>query len=444
MRSKLPLAIMGLLVMSGLVSSQERVPLPPPDPAPEGSPAVPAPPSGPPQPYIPPPGPMSPPPPPLPYSLNPPPPGMYAPLPYSAPSLVIRDPSCNPTLWLGVEGLIWWTKNQPLSVPVITTGPASQGDSAGNLGAPGTTSLNGPLNSGTQGGVRVFAGGWLDVDHTVGLDGSFFILGRQSASFSVLDRSGNGSFVINEPVVGAPFFTQVSAPGVETGGVFVTASSHFGGGDLNVLYNLHREKNWSIDLLGGYRYLELNETLTITANSTLFTTTTYTDNMGIVLVTAPPGSVVTMIDQFGTRNQFNGGQIGTRFQYLWGPWSLSGSAKLGIGDTHEVIQINGNTNVFPVNGTLVPLQGGNFATLQVGRYATDRFAVAPEAQINVGFQLTPHLRTQMGYSLLFLSSVARPGNQIDNSFDGGLHPGVPMISSSYWAQGLNLGLQVNF
>jgi hypothetical protein len=40
--------------------------------------------------------------------------------------------------------------------------------------------------------------------------------------------------------------------------------------------------------------------------------------------------------------------------------------------------------------------------------------------------------------------VARPGKQIDNSYDGVTHPLVPMASSSFWAQGLTLGVQINF
>jgi hypothetical protein len=456
MRHGMPLAIPWLVVVAGFLPAQERIPLPTPDPAPAGSlppppsppsSQAPAPPAGPPQPYAPPPGSDLPPPqpiysPPGPYAPYPPPPGLYP--PPDPPPFVVPNPINNPSLWLGVEGLVWWSKNQPLSVPIVTTGPASQGANAGNLGMPGTTSLDSPLNYGVAGGVRLFAGGWFTIDHTIGVDGSLFILGQQSAGFSVIDRSGVGDLVINEPVNGSPFNTQVSAPGVESGSVIVDARSRFGGGDLNVLLNLYRGNSWSINLLGGYRYLQLDESLTITANSNLFTTTTYTDNMGNVLATAPPGSAVTVIDQFGTRNQFNGGQVGSQFQYVWRRLSINGTAKLAIGDTHEVISINGNTTVFPVNAAPVPLTGGNYASLQIGRYSTDRFALAPEFQLNLGYQLTPCIRAQIGYDFLYLSSVARPGNQIDNTYDGVTHPLVPMASSSFWIQGLTLGLQLNF
>jgi Putative beta barrel porin-7 (BBP7) len=496
MRHGMPLAIACLLIGAEILSAQQRSALGPPEPSAAGAPTSlpPSPPSplflstfqdvGPPHipnlvsfasPYAapatsqvapalgPPPSPYSPPantqvapalgPPPTPYApppyyempgAYPPPPGEYTPLAYPPSRIVPRDPAGNPGAWIGAEALLWWTKNQPLSIPVITTGPASQGANAGNLGAPGTTSLNAPLHFDATGGVRLFAGVWFDVGHVIGVEGSVFYLSRQSAGFGAFDRSGNGSFVINEPLAGAPFSTQVSAPGFDTGGATVAAASRLAGGDINLLYNLYRTGGWTINLLGGYRYLELDESLRISANSTMFVTTTYSDNMGNVLVTAPPGSTITVIDRFGTRNQFNGGQLGAEFQFLRDRWSIGGAVKLAMGATHEVITIDGITNVFPVNSTPVPLTGGNFATIQTGRYARDRFALAPEAELNVGYQITPWMRAAIGYNFLYLSSVARPGHQIDNTYDGVSRPIVPMSSSSYWTQGLNFSLQFRF
>ncbi len=240
---------------------------------------------------------------------------------------MLDGPVGNPWVWIGLEGLAWWTKNQPLPIPIVTTGPGSEGPNAGNAGMPGTTSLNQPLNYGATGGFRMYAGGWFDPDHVIGMDGSFFVLGTQSAGFGVADRSQAGDLVINEPVAGAPFVTQVSAPGVETGNVNVSANSRFYGVDLDLLVNVCRCNNWTVNLLGGYRHLQLNEALNITANSNLFTTSVYTDNMGNVLATAPPGSAVTVIDQFNAHNAFNGGQIGTSVQYVWGRLIVSGRAR---------------------------------------------------------------------------------------------------------------------
>jgi hypothetical protein len=457
MRYGMPTALACLLLGAGSLPAQQPSALGAPDPAVQAAPALgpqPSPSAGPAPaqaaPVVgPPPTPYSVGPSPSPYFAPPgtypyPPPGAYGPPPYAPLPMVMGDPAGNPRAWVGIEALLWWTKNQPLSVPLITTGPASLGANAGGFGAPGTTSLNGPLNYGPTDGVRLFAGGWLDAGHVIGMDGSIFFLGRQSASFGAVDRGGNGNFVINEPVANAPFGTQVSAPGVDTGSAAVNASSRLAGGDVNLLYNLYRDRGWTINLLGGYRYLELNESLDIAANSNMFVPTTYTDNMGNVLATAPPGSTINVTDHFGTRNQFNGGQLGAQFKYLRDRWSIAGSLKLGIGATHEIVNIDGNTTVFPVNGGAVPLLGGNFATLQSGSYVQNRFALAPEAQLNVGYQITPWMRAAIGYNFLYLSSVARPGKQIDNTFDGVVHPIVPMANSSYWTQGLNFSVQFSF
>ena len=202
---------------------------------------------------------------------GPPPPGMYGPyggpppVGFRRPWVYRGDPVGNPNIWVNVESLIWWTRNQPLSVPVITTGPASQGSNAGAIGAPGTTSLNQPLNYGVSGGARLSVGGWWEPTHTWGLEGDLFSLGQQSAGFGITDRSGTGSFVINEPVVGSPFITQVSAPGVETGSVFVGSTSQFWGLGITGLYNVLRRDGWTVNLTGGFRYLQLDEQVNINA-----------------------------------------------------------------------------------------------------------------------------------------------------------------------------------
>jgi hypothetical protein len=447
-------------------SSQNLPPNPPPPPAPGQNPppntTLPQPnqtnPPGPGQyPYPPgtyPPGPYPPgtyppgpyPPGPYPYQPPPYPPpyGPYGPPPLPARPWLSGDPAGNPNFWVGVDALLWWSKSQPLPTPVITTGPASEGASAGNLGAPGTASLDGPLNYGAAGGMRVNFGSWFNYSHTVGWDASLFFLGQQSAQFSAFDRTGTGAFVINEPVNGAPFVTQVSAPGVETGGVTVSSTSSFWGAEVNGLFNVFRTNGWTLNLEGGFRYYELDERLNITANSTLFTPTTYTDNFGNVLAFAPPGSSVTVVDQFNARNNFYGAQAGAQLQYSMNRFFFSGETQIAVGATHEVVTVNGFTNVFPAGGTPVSLSGGNYATTQIGTYSANKFAVAPQVMLNVGYQFTPFIRGMIGYNFIYLSSVARPGNQIDNNYDGVIHPLVPMTQSSYWAQGVNFSIQFNF
>jgi hypothetical protein len=342
------------------------------------------------------------------------------------------------------EGLVWWPKSQPLSVPVVTTGPASLGANAGAIGAPGTVSLDRALNFGAMGGFRTDFGGWFEPSHTWGLEGDVLTLGRASGGFTVTDHSGNGSFVINEPVLGAPFSTQVSAPGVETGGVTVHTTSEFWGAGVTGLFNLYRNNGWTVTATGGFRYLQLDERLDIVSNSALFTTATYTDNQGNTLATAPPGSTVTVIDQFHARNQFYGGELGLRFQYMLDRWSFSARGTFAMGSMHETVTVNGISNIYPINAGPTSLLGGNYATLQNGLYSVNKFAVVPGMQLTLGYQFTPFIRGTIGYNFLFLSNVVRPGNQIDNTYDGVVHPLVPMKTSTYWTQGLNFGLRISF
>jgi hypothetical protein len=436
MSRHLPILVASLLIGGGLVQAQERILPPPTEAPPAAAPAPPAPPPplSPPPPLYPPPGG---------YPLSPPPPGGYDAI-TSQRLFGGRSSEEPPCFWIGVDALLWWTKNQPVGVPLVTTGPASQGASAGSLGAPGTASLNGRLGYGEE-GARLYLGAWFDTGSTIGLEGSAFFLGRQSAGFSVLDRSGTSSLVLNEPVAGAPFPTQVSAPGVATGGVSVRTTSELDGGDVNLMVNLYRSRCWSVSLVGGYRYLRLDEWLTVTGTSNPFGTTTFTDGGGNTVATATPGSAVVAIDQFGTRNEFSGGQIGAEIEYQAGRWSVGAVGKVAIGATHETVLVNGITNVFPADGSApTTLLGGNYATLQPGRTTATRFAVAPEGRLTVGYQFTPWLRATVGYSFLYLSNVARPGNQIDNVYDGVSRPAVPLTSSSFWAQGLDVGVQLNY
>jgi hypothetical protein len=370
------------------------------------------------------------------------PPPYPGPPPFPPP--VIANPPDDPFFWFGADALLWWVKSQPLGVPLITTGPASQGANAGSLGAPGTTSLNGPLNFNPAAGLQLYMGSWFDSAHTIGLDGGFFYLGRQSTSFGAADRSGTGQFVINEPVVGAPFSTLVSYPGVETGSVNVNATTQLTGADVNILYNLMRKPGWTVNLVGGFRFVELDETLSINANSDLFVTTTYYDGFGNVLATAPPGSSVVVIDSFNTKNQFYGGQLGAYVQRVLGRWVFNATGKVALGATHEVVNVQGTTYVNPINGPSVALAGGNFATLQAGQWLQNQFAVLPQFQGNVGYQIGRCVRASIGYNFLFLSRVVRPGNQIDNTYDGVVHPLVPMTNSTFWAQGINFSLLFSF
>jgi hypothetical protein len=190
-----------------------------------------------------------------------------------------------------------------------------------------------------------------------------------------------------------------------------------------------------LSLLAGFRYIELNESLSIVRDTFCLT----------------PGcgdGVTTVSDNFGTRNRFFGGQVGVDYEYRTGRWIFGANGKVALGDMYQSVAINGvtagNPAEIPAGGpvTLGPTgllaQGSNS-----GRFHRDRFAVVPEVGLKVGYQITDNLSVFAGYSVLYMSDVVRPGEQIDLVVDknGNLHPRVPFRGSGVWIQGFNGGLE---
>jgi outer membrane protease len=91
----------------------------------------------------------------------------------------------------------------------------------------------------------------------------------------------------------------------------------------------------------------------------------------------------------------------------------------------------------------------------IGSYEDSTFAVLPEASINVGYQVTRHVRTFVGYTFLYLNNTVRAADAIDpvvnsTQIGGGTLVGDarPAFSfddeSSLWLQGVNVGVDVRF
>jgi hypothetical protein len=93
-----------------------------------------------------------------------------------------------------------------------------------------------------------------------------------------------------------------------------------------------------------------------------------------------------------------------------------------------------------------------------GRQSHDEFGVVPEVNFNVGYQLRPCLRLYAGYTFLYLSDVARPGDQVNTTINTALVPSSPQFGTpggsaqpgplfnrtDYWAQGVNIGLALRY
>src|SRR6202040_2758039 len=93
--------------------------------------------------------------------------------------------------------------------------------------------------------------------------------------------------------------------------------------------------------------------------------------------------------------------------------------KVALGATHEVVDIHGATVLTsPAGATVVTPAGFLASESNSGHFTRDVFAVVPELGINVGCQITRHLRASVGYTFLYWSSVVRPGGQVDVGLSG--------------------------
>lgn len=163
-----------------------------------------------------------------------------------------------------------------------------------------------------------------------------------------------------------------------------------------------------------------------------------------------PGSFV-ITDRFDTRNLFNGAELGVLWQGRRGWWSLDMLMRLGIGNVNQTVTISGTTAT-TINGTTTNHTGGLLAQrTNIGVYEQNRFTMVPELGATLGYQMTRRLRATAGYSLIYMGSVVRPGDQVDLDvnpnllppenvpFSGPLRPQFNFAETDYWVQGLSFG-----
>jgi flagellar motor protein MotB len=82
--------------------------------------------------------------------------------------------------------------------------------------------------------------------------------------------------------------------------------------------------------------------------------------------------------------------------------------KVALGSTIEQLSVNGGT--FSSYGSA---PGAYLAQpTNMGLFSRSQFAVVPELNLNFGVRLNPWTSIVVGYSFLYVSSVARPGDQI--------------------------------
>lgn len=379
------------------------------------------------------------------------------------------DPcACENQFWGTAEYLYWKIKDSPKTIPLIVTGPAVASGIAVVDNDYTVVLGNEKIKNKWRSGGRFALGGWFNDDQCYGAEISYFFLPKGKKSSSVFSDGSAGSAFLAIPffdvVRGTESSIQVALPAGETGlaGPFsglakLKVSNNLQGAELNGLARFSYNCDSHFDVLVGFRYLYFGETLRFDTNSPYVAPF----DPG---VTAP--DVFITKDRFKTENNFYGGQIGFIWETLFcEDYFINLKAKVALGAVQQKLDIQGEliTNDFIGFDPVPPVEyeGGYFALpSNIGHHKKTKFAVLPEVNVNVGYQIMDCLRLQLGYSFLYLNHVLYATDQIDRNINpsqssaieleanptlvGASSPKALHKSKSLWAQGLNVGLEYRF
>jgi hypothetical protein len=372
---------------------------------------------------------------------------------------------CGPAgrYWFRTEYLAWWTDSVH-TPPLVTTAPiTTAAQDAGVLGVSGTEVIaGGDTESLSRNGVRFLLGGWVDPCQHRGWEVDYFFLEEELDSFS---RSS-----IGDPILARPFFnTQlniqdaelVAYPGIVSGTVNVDYRSEYQSLTPRFRQNLRCDNIFPVacggcgncdgrgsavcgplggsrvDVSLGYRYMRLREGLRISEDLISEAESTF--------------ATFNIYDAFEVSNEFHGFELGLLWDRYRGRWSMELASRFALGNNTRRVAINGGTRSV-IQGVAFEDVGGLLALpSNIGAYEDDEFVVIPELSATLGYQLAPNVRFLVGYTFIYWNNVVRPGDQIDLNVNPDLMPpavnttglsapAFAMNDASFWAQGINLGL----
>src|SRR4051812_23152772 len=244
-----------------------------------------------------------------------------------------------------VEALAWWFKSSPTPTPIITDGV---------YGRAGTNVLlgGGDMETNPNPGFRLTAG--YALDRRWGLEGNFLYVGSRSTSRSLSSSGNAGSSDLLLPyfdvLLNREALTEISLVPLYAGSAMVELSNSMMGAEANATYALDSAKPWDVGLIGGFRWLQVKETYTITTTSPF-------------IPPGPAGDIWQTTDKFAANNNFYGAQVGGWARYDDNRWFATGLFKLGLGAMVQSVDVSGSllANDFNGFGAAQTFPGGYFA-----------------------------------------------------------------------------------
>jgi hypothetical protein len=350
-------------------------------------------------------------------------------------------PACNlfgGGLWVDLDFLLWW-RDQRNFPALLTTQPA-------NGVPPGATVLfGGGVDESARPGGRVELGLWLDPCQRTAVGVRYLAVGDATTTLAYtsndidflarpfLDVSTNPGTPTAFPVINA--FAEPAT----TGRLGLQTESEFQAGDVFFSWTLRRSPCASFSFLAGYQVAQIDESLLIES----FTTD------------VPPQSI-EVSDLFAAQNEFHGGMFGLRGEYRSGHFGVELLGRFGFGNMRQSLLIAGSTISTDANGGTSVRDSGLLAQSLTngGLHEQDKFSYMNEAGAKLSFYPLECLKLSVGYSLMYWSSVVRPGQEIDTAIDGRLLTALPPADATrpafefhptdYLVHGLTFGGELRF
>jgi hypothetical protein len=372
------------------------------------------------------------------------------------------DTNTRPLFWLNADYLFWWTKNAPQPNPLVTAGAPTDHVPAA-LGQPGTRVVYGGdgIDFNPFSGARVNLGVWCGPENRFGFEVGGFILQQRADQF-IINGGQTGGYLLARPFASAltgsndAFLIADGAHGM-TGGIEVSSNSRLFGYEVNGLYNLSRSDGFAFNLIGGFTSVGLREKLDI---SEVLQNLSPTGGVAYLGVPVNPATRELTFDKFDTMNTFYGAQLGATLHLEEGQLGVDLTTKCGIGVIQQFVDVEGLTAVDGPNGKLTTTTpGGVYAVgTNIGRHVQNQFGFVPEGDVNFSYALTQNFILKAGFTFIYMNSVARPGNQINENINPAQVPSSPAFgtaggqpqptfqfhTSNFWAQGVNLGVEVRY
>jgi hypothetical protein len=318
------------------------------------------------------------------------------------------------------------------------------------------------VDTGQRNGGRINVGYWLIDGEFLGIEGQYFALETGSTTF---DAVSNFSSDPNARILARPFLNVdpnlitptedaaiiafpdgfVLGPGTGTldGRIDIrtTANLQSAGALLRRLVWIDFTMQRRLDLLLGYRFFRIDDSVMINDAST------FIPSAGPI-----PLTEFTSQDVFSSRNLFNGGEIGLKFQsHRFGRLMVECIAKCAFGNNEQITYING-FNTITSGGVTTEFEGGLLAQpTNIGTHVRNVFAILPEADVNLRWDITCNIRASLGYTFLYINRVQRSGDAIDTTvnptqinggtLDGPAQPAFSPDDTAFWAHGASGGIE---